>query len=611
MFIDVSKNNGKDYLRLMKSKRVKNEKGEKVPRNDVVLNIGSLEKFDDGQPDYIERLRRSFRVGNPLIPSLEPYCADETPREKYTFTFEEGNPNCAGSPKIFSHLLLERIIEELGLRNFFSSYKGFTKIKYDVYGFARLLIIGRLLNPASKISTVRQNEDYYEPILTNFNPDNVYDTLDFIAGNKDKIIRRINTNLVKKARRSPEIIYYDVTNFYFETEQPDDDELDEEGEVIEKGLRKMGVSKENRKQPIVQMGLFMDDRGIPIAIESFPGNTLDHLTLRDALKKNIDGIEFSRFILIGDRGICVYPNLPRLADTGNGYIVAKSILKSKAKERDWIYSGDGYIQEGEDFRYKSRVVSKKVKDANGKQRTISELVVVYWSKNHEKRAIAENKSFLGFIGKLLENPASFRVTTSQAKNIRQYLRKEVINSKTGEVFNSSQLRAMLDMDKIDRFRKSLGYYQIVTSELNMHPKEVIDKYHGLSQIEDQFKVMKGSLDTRPAFVWTKEHIIAHLLICTIALIMTRIIQNRVVASGLVPSAIEKEVRWTFGLSAERIQNALIKWQVDKMPGDYYRFLNIDDPDIKLILDAFDIKIPYKMFQRGELKSIKTGVKIFM
>ena len=611
MFIDVSKNNGKDYLRLMKSKRVKNEKGEKVPRNDVVLNIGSLEKFDDGQPDYIERLRRSFRVGNPLIPSLEPYCADETPREKYTFTFEEGNPNCAGSPKIFSHLLLERIIEELGLRNFFSSYKGFTKIKYDVYGFARLLIIGRLLNPASKISTVRQNEDYYEPILTNFNPDNVYDTLDFIAGNKDKIIRRINTNLVKKARRSPEIIYYDVTNFYFETEQPDDDELDEEGEVIEKGLRKMGVSKENRKQPIVQMGLFMDDRGIPIAIESFPGNTLDHLTLRDALKKNIDGIEFSRFILIGDRGICVYPNLLHLAGTGNGYIVAKSILKSKAKERDWIYSGDGYIQEGEDFRYKSRVVSKKVKDANGKQRTISELVVVYWSKNHEKRAIAENKSFLGFIGKLLENPASFRVTTSQAKNIRQYLRKEVINSKTGEVFNSSQLRAMLDMDKIDRFRKSLGYYQIVTSELNMHPKEVIDKYHGLSQIEDQFKVMKGSLDTRPAFVWTKEHIIAHLLICTIALIMTRIIQNRVVASGLVPSAIEKEVRWTFGLSAERIQNALIKWQVDKMPGDYYRFLNIDDPDIKLILDAFDIKIPYKMFQRGELKSIKTGVKIFM
>ena len=350
MFIDVSKNNGKDYLRLMKSRRVKNEKGVKVPRNVVVLNIGSLEKFDDGAPDFVGRLRKSFKAGQPLIPSLEPYCTNEVPREKYAFTFDEGNPNCAGNPKLFSQMLLERIIEELGLRNFFSSYKSFTKIEYDLYGFARLLIFGRLLNPASKMATIRQNEDYHEAVLTDFNPDNVYDTLDFIAENKDRLIRRINTNLVKKAGRRPEIIYYDVTNFYFETEEPDDDELGEDGEIIGKGLRKMGVSKENRKQPIVQMGLFMDDRGIPIAIESFPGNTLDHLTLRDALKENIDGIEFSRFILIGDRGICIYPNLFQLIDAGNGYIVAKSIAKSKAAEQKWIYSEDGYIYDGDGFK---------------------------------------------------------------------------------------------------------------------------------------------------------------------------------------------------------------------------------------------------------------------
>ena len=611
MFVEAVKNGGKDYLRLVSSIRVTNKDGYRVSQKKVILNIGYLDKFDDGQPNYMERLRKSFRAGNPLIPSLEQYCTDETPREKYTFTFEEGAPNCAGNPKIVSHLLLERILEELGMRNLFSSYKSFRKIEYDVYGFARLLIIGRLLNPAPKIATVRQNEDYYEPILTNFNSDNVYDTLDFIADNRDKIIRRLNTSLVKKAHRRPEIIYYDVTNFYFEIEEPDDDELDDDGDVVEKGLRKMGVSKENRKQPIVQMGLFMDDRGIPIAIESFPGNTLDHLTLRDALRKNIDDIDFSRFILIGDRGICIYPNLLHLVDTGNGYIIAKSILKSKAKERDWIYREDGYIQEGEDFKYKSRVVSKKVKDENGQQRTISELVVVYWSRNFEKRAIAENKSFLEFIEKLLESPASFRVTTSQAKSIRQYLRKEVVNSETGEVFNSSQLRAMLDMDKIDRFRKSLGYYQIVTSELSMHPKEVIDKYHGLSRIEEQFKIMKGDLSSRPFFVRSREHIIAHLLICMIALIMMRIIQNRIVDSGLLPSAREKEVSWTAGLSAERVQKALNKWQVDKMPGDFYRLLSIDDPDLKLILDAFDIKLPYKMFRRAELKSIKTGTPIFM
>jgi len=611
MFIETVKNSGKDYLRLVNSIRVENKDGYKISQKKVILNIGPLTRFDDGNPDYLERLRKSFKAGQPLIPILEPYCISETPREKYTFTFDEGNPNCVGNPKIFSHLLLERIIEELGLRNFFSSYKGFTRIEYDVYGFARLLIIGRLLNPASKIATVRQNEDYHEAILADFNPDNVYDTLDFIAENKDRIIRRINTNLVKKAHRRPEIIYYDVTNFYFEIEGPDDDELDEEGAIVEKGLRKMGVSKEKRKQPIVQMGLFMDDSGIPIAIESFPGNTLDHLTLRDALKKNIDDIDFSRFVLIGDRGICIYPNLLRLVDAGNGYIVAKSILKSKAAERGWIYSEDGYIYEGDEFKYKSRIIDRKAKDETGKMRTVSELVVVYWSKNHEKRAKAENKSFLEFVGKLLEHPANFRVTTAQSKSIRQYLRKEVVNEKTGEVFNSSELRAMLDIDKIDQYKKSMGYYQIVTSELNLHPKDVIDKYHGLSRIEDEFRVMKGDLGARPMFVRNKEHIEAHLLICMIALILMRIVQNRIVGSGLLPSAAEKEVSWTAGLSAERVQKALNKWQIEKMPGDYYRFLNIDDPDLKLILDAFNIKIPYKMFQRGELKSIKTGTQIFM
>ena len=150
-----------------------------------------------------------------------------------------------------------------------------------------------------------------------------------------------------------------------------------------------------------------------------------------------------------------------------------------------------------------------------------------------------------------------------------------------------------------------------SSELEMHPLDVIDKYHGLSRIEEQFRIMKGSLDTRPIFLSNPHHISAHLLICMIALVIMRIIQSRIVESGFVPSAEEKEVAWTAGLSADRIQAALNKWMVDKMPNDYYRFLNIDDPDLKLILNAFNISIPYKMYQRGELKSIKTRTKIFM
>ncbi len=128
------------------------------------------------------------------------------PAQDYHFSIKEGNPDCFGHPKLFSYVLLERILEELGLNTFFSSYKGFTKLQYDVYSFAKMLIFGRLLNPASRSATMRQNEDYYEPVLGPHNPNNVFDTLDFLFANKDKIIRRINTNLVKKVHRSPQII---------------------------------------------------------------------------------------------------------------------------------------------------------------------------------------------------------------------------------------------------------------------------------------------------------------------------------------------------------------------------------------------------------------------
>jgi len=160
MFIDVFKNNGKPYLRLVNSVKVKNAEGKKVSQKQAVLNIGPLDKYDDGRPDYIGRLRKSFKAGQPLIDFIEPYCAKHSPLKRYTFNYTQGESACIGRPKLFSHILIERILEELGLNFFFSSYKGFTKIQYDVYSFAKLMIFGRILNPASKSATTKQNNDY-------------------------------------------------------------------------------------------------------------------------------------------------------------------------------------------------------------------------------------------------------------------------------------------------------------------------------------------------------------------------------------------------------------------------------------------------------------------
>ena len=298
------------------------------------------------------------------------------------------------------------------------------------------------------------------------------------------------------------------------------------------------------------MGLFMDDSGIPIAIESFPRNTLDHLTLRPSLKKNIDNLDYARFLLIADRGICNYMNLLSVLDAGNGYIVSKSLLKSTMKEQQWAYCDDDYIQTNENFKYKSRIVTRKVKDENGNQRTVEEKVVVYWSKKFHDRSEYENKSFLDFLEKLEKSPANFRITALQAKNLKKFFKKDCVNTKTGELIHSNSIKPMIDFDKIEEYKKSMGYYQIVSSELSMDSLEIIEKYHGFTQIEDQFRVMKSDLETRPIYVRTKEHIEAHLLICMISLIMLRLIQKRILSSGLIKPDIN--AYWNSGLNAANV-----------------------------------------------------------
>ena len=610
MFVEVFNNNGIKYLRLVEGIRIINDKGRPSVRKKVLLNIGPLSKFDDGKSDYVKRLKESFKNGKPLIASLLPFVNSTNLKEEYSFLLSEGDPDCIGHPKLYSHSLLERILEELGLVSLFASYKALTKIKFDLLGFFRLLTYGRVLSPASKFSTVKQNDDYYEKIVKEVYPYNIYDTLSFIYDYKKQIINRINTNIINKANRKNNLIFYDVTNFFFEIEENDDD-IKVDDEVI-LGIRKRGVSKEYRPQPIVQMGLFMDEEGMPISIEIFPGNTLDHLTVGKALAKNIDNVVNSRYIFVGDRGICNYQTVCHLTDRNKGYIFSRSIKKSTTEEKNWIIGEDDYINVSSEFKYKSKVIKKTVKDENGEKREIVQKVVSYWSKSFYDKEYAENKSFLEFLDKLITSPASFRVSKTQAKSIKSFLKKDLLNSSTGEIINSNSLKAMIDLEKIDEYKKFMGYYQIVTSELNMDDLEVIEKYHGLSQIENQFRIMKSDLQTRPIFVRNKEHIEAHLIVCMIALLILKIIQKKIVGSNLVKSKTKsnKKLSWQMGLTGERIQRALHKWTIDKLPGDYYRFNNLDDSDLKLILDAFKIKIPVKLYRKLELKNLKTSIKIF-
>ena len=606
MYIEKFNNNGTPYLRLVQSKRVPNKDGIKMPRKTVVFNIGPLSRFDDGKPDYIQRLKDSFKAGKPIIDSLKPYAEEQkAPKKKVTVTFEQGTRACVAHPKKAAPIILDALFQELGLDTLCATIKHAEGLSFDLAGLLRLLLFGRILSPASKIATVRQASDYFAPPADpSADPFRVYDLLDILAAHQKQFIQRMNSSIEKRISRSTTKIFYDVTNFYFEIERPDEDEA-VDGETV-KGLRQRGVSKENRREPIVQMGLFLDTNGIPVTVKAFPGNTLDQATLRPALKESLSGLDFERYVLVADRGMCSVKNACSLVDDGQGYLVSKSVRKTKAEERAWIFSDEGYIQQGEDFRYKSRIVTRRGKDEHGKMRELKERVVVYWSRRFYERERHEHARFLDFLEKLKKSPSSFCVTQRDIGKLSHFLKKDVVNAETGEITDSRKLLSFIDEEKVEEFTGSMGYYQIVTSELSMSPLEVIDTYHGLSRIEDQFRVMKGTLETRPVFVRTREHIEAHLLLCLMALVMMRLLERRIALGN----GMNAEGRnWSYGMSCKRVQEALGKWMIEDLPGENYRFCNTDDEDLSKILRAVGLKIEPRIFSRGDIWQLKSKVAV--
>ena len=608
MHIEVANNNGTRYLRLARCRRGRNKDGAPTIIKDIVLNIGPLSRYDDGGPDYLGRLRESFKAGAPLIPSLKPYAGKAA--KTHVIRYRDGDPECEGTPLRLAPCVLDPFFSALGLDQFFASVKFASKIRYDLQGIVRLLVYGRLLEPASKCATMGQNGSYAAPPADDGNDGSVYDALDVVDANAEKIIRRMNTCVTRGAGRKTGLVFYDVTNFFFETERPDEDAGDG------RGLRKMGVSKENRRQPIVQLGLFMDGEGIPLSVGVFPGNTLDHHTLRPALEKTVGTLGPGRFILVADRGMYSGSNMWHVRDAGNGYIVSKSLRKSTAEEVAWALSPVGYDSPGADFRCKSHVVARTAtlveKGPDGKDRKkkveFREKVVVYWSRAFYERERRENKSFLEFVERLKANPGGFRVTAAQSHSLRRFLRDEVVDRETGDILDGRRLRAMIDDAKLEEFNRLMGYYQIATSELDMPDREVIAKYHGLTQIEDQFREMKGTLETRPVFVRTPGHIRAHLVVCFIALTMMRLIQRKT-RSALGPD-MGKDLDWTYGIPGARLVRALANWQADEMPGGYLRMLNVRDDDIRMVLEAFGIEIRPRLYTKGDVRELKSAVRAF-
>ena len=547
-------------------------------------------------------MRRSFAEGEPIIESLSDLITAKNVTQKIIIPFSlENDEDCFCAPKNCGYFVLDSLYDQLGIYDVLNLHKSRNSLDFDLNGNSKLLVFGRILSPDSKFATFQARENYLFPVTKSTKVSEVYAALDSLNEKAQTIQQRMNLKIRQTIGRNTDVCFYDVTNYYFEIDENDKDITDEQGNVTQYGLRKKGVSKEKRGDPIVQMGLFIDDNGIPISYQLFPGNNIDQTTLRPAMRKTISNMNFSRIIIVADGGLNSGLNIAHILDAGNGYIVSKSTKKSDKTVKAWLLDPSGYQWNAAmTFKVKSQIRIRKIKAEDGSFREITEKLICYWSKRHYERERHENEKFIQYLESVIAFPDKLK---DRPRKIEKFLKKTAVDKATGEVLKTTTLLS-LDMDKIRQYLDLMGFYTIMTSEIDKSDEEIISKYHGLSRIEDSFRITKSGLLGRPVFVRTPEHINAHFLICFIALTMIRLIQHKVLKSmGITTNSTEN---WESGLSAERIQNALNAWQADSLPGGHYR-LTKPSPDFDLIAAAFGFDPCLRLPIQPELRRLKTAI----
>ena len=596
--IECVKNNGKPYLRLAESRYVKDIGRQK---KFVLKNLGPLSKFDDGKPDFLKRFREKFKNGEIDFDGITYYSNLPTKR-----VFEIDNEMNYIELKNIGFLFLQSIYNSLGIYDLLREIKSNSKLEYDLNGLTKLLVFGRILDPTSKRKTFENRDKFLFQVVDSNDINQIYRALDVLSENSKKIQNRMNTKIKNSSiGRNTSLTYYDVTNYFFETMYGDDDiyQLDENNEIIKdekgkpimvkKGFRKKGVSKENSKGPIVQMGLFIDNNGIPVSHKLFPGNTQDKTTFKNVLENDVDEMDLGRIVVVADNGMNTQENKYLIVDKGNGYIVSKSVKRSWKSQRDWALSDEDYtyIRNASNevvFKYKSRIneITLIYKNEDGKKskKTVKEKEIIYWSKKHYEKELHQNQKFIEYLESCKENPDKLK---DRQRKSREYIKVLDIDKDTGEVIKTNKIVVFLDQ-KLEKYKETLGYYSIVTSEIEDNDKEIINRYHGLSRIEDSFRIIKSDLEGRPIYVWTEEHIKAHFLICFIALTIIRIIQYQLLKYEN-KSTLNVD-GWEQGITADKIKQALNNF---KACSDKNGTCLISTPDIQIekIIKSLGIEMP--------------------
>lgn len=470
-----------------------------------------------------------------------------------TMDFNERIPStdspCSNSTSLnIGYLYLKDIYAKLNLSDFFKSVSSDRKITYDCNKICQFLTYARILDPASKYGTYDKLDTYYEKPQVEYQ--HMIRFLDILDRNSDKYLKHLFDNSENIVKRDTSVMYYDCTNYFFETEKPDEEIVDEvTGEII-LGLRQFGISKEHKTSPIVEMGLIMDSRGIPISMCIHPGNTNEQLTAVPLEKEVIKMTGNKKFIYCADAGLGSY-NIRKFNDMGGrAYIVTQSVKKLGQEIKDIVFNDSNYrllsnddaitLKEMRTFNKKGannlslyNDFAYKVIPANTAMDTGLYEEKVYKNGRTKKvkaKGTLHQYIIVTFSRKMMEYQRTIRERQlERAKKLLRLKDPEKIKKGPNDIrrflknTSSDTANYVLDMDKIHEEEKYDGFYAVATN-LDDSAKDILAVAQNRYKIEDCFRIMKTNFDARPVFLRKPERIRAHFLICYTALLIYRLME---------------------------------------------------------------------------------------
>ena len=483
------------------------------------------------------------------------------PEARLPFDEETESYDCM---KNIGHAAISSVFHSLGIHKFFDTRRKNLHLSYNLTAVVKLLVYERILAPGSKRAAWLSRSKYFDKMEFDLNA--VYRSLSIIPKWRDDLLQHLHQQMVMRYDRNSTVLFYDVTNYYFEIDNED-------------SLRRKGVSKEHRPLPIVQMGLFMDEAGFPVTYDLFPGNTNDCTTFTPMSEKVRKQLTMKHLIFVADKAMMSGTNIADVIAHHNGYVFSKSVRGGTQQLKDTVRDPEGYMRFDENrqeipdtdtttpvsFMYK---ILDEVKDTyvtthEGKRATVKGVghyQIIYWSSKYAQRAKRDRAAAVEKAIVASHRQSKDLIDNNHGKN--KYLKTKVYDPQTGEYTEAYHAKAVFDANQLEEDESLDGYYVIETNVIGLRPYvdargretgelepsfnaphrwlktegmlqlnrvltplDIVEMYHGLWKIEQTFRVTKSDLDARPVYVSREDRIQAHFLTCFISLLIMRILEH--------------------------------------------------------------------------------------